>query len=494
MAVSSSMLGNLLDIIPPRKLGGNGGATASPTFDPNRTDQNIARPAGDSHRVDLSLNRQTTDDKDLIQDMMRTDTEMSATTNAYLTVANTQMRYLCRDVNKAIDRNAQKLIDSFMLAITTTMDFSQGFTRPRDLNTRNADMRFMVLRSGGVMVELILEKGKITDLRLVDTDSLQWRESQAGKMKPYQEQGAGDPVSLDFPTLFYSSFRTDPASAYSSSFFLSTINTIYARKQIINDFYRIMKIQGFPRLDITLVEDVIRKNAPAHCQRNAQKMREYIEEIIGATTTSFANIKPDQPVVHTNNTEIKMLNDKAAGVTLDMQPIINVLNGQNQAGLKVMSTLIGRGESGVNTASTESRIFAMSAAELNTCLETIWSQLLTFILRFSGSTSYVEVKFDEPELRSSDELEANKLLRQQRLQSDLSYGFITDDEYHLAMYGRLAPEGSPLLSGTRFLNAVAQDTMNTANANKGPSDQPNSLDRQSTKGGGAKQATSNANR
>ena len=74
MAVSSSMLGSLLDIIPPKKVGGNGGATASPTFDPNATDQNIARPAGDSHRVDLSLNRQSTDDKDLIQDMMRTDT------------------------------------------------------------------------------------------------------------------------------------------------------------------------------------------------------------------------------------------------------------------------------------------------------------------------------------------------------------------------------------------------------------------------------------
>lgn len=494
MAVSSNLLGNLLELIPPKKVGSNGGTTASPTYDPNRTDQNIPRPSADSHRVDLSLARQTTDDKELIADMMRTDTEMSATTNAYLTVANTRMRYVCRDMNKVVDRNAQKLLDEFMLSLTTVTDYSLGFSPVRDLNSRNEAMRYMLLKRGAILTELVIEKNKITDLRLVDTDSIEWREPKSGVLKPFQQQGQGDPISLDFPTVFYASFRKDPADAYGSSFFLSTINTIYARKQILNDFYRILKIQGFPRLNITLIEDVIRKNAPLPAQKNPEKMREYIESIIGSTAVAFGSIRPDQPIIHTNNTEVSVINEKAAGASLDIQPIINVLNGQNQAGLKVMSTLIGRGESGVNTASTESRIFSMSAAELNRTLESIWAQVLTFVLRLSGSQSYVEVTFEEPELRSRDEREANWLLKQQRLQKDLSLGLISDDDYHLEMYGRLRPDDAPELSGTNFLLETAQSVMNTANSNRTVSDQPDSVERQATGGGAtARQATSNAN-
>ena len=41
-------------------------------------------------------------------------------------------------------------------------------------------------------------------------------------------------------------------------------------------------------------------------------------------------------------------------------------------------------------------------------------------------------------------------MRAARLKADLSLGLITDDEYHLQMYGRLAPDSAPVLQGTGF--------------------------------------------
>ena len=115
-----------------------------------------------------------------------------------------------------------------------------------------------------------------------------------------------------------------------------------------------------------------------------------------------------------------------------------------------METIFGPGGRGRYYPSLEARLFTMSAAALNGPVADLLSAILTQAVRIAGSQSRIEVIFPEPELRSQDEREAQIVLRQQRLRSDLSYGLITDDEYHIRMYGRLAPEGTEQLSGTLF--------------------------------------------
>jgi hypothetical protein len=102
-----------------------------------------------------------------------------------------------------------------------------------------------------------------------------------------------------------------------------------------------------------------------------------------------------------------------------------------------MATTLGRGEAGVNTASVEAALFAKNAEALNTPISELWEQIFTFILRLTGSTSRVVVKFRPVELRPATELEAQLVLRQARLLKDLSLGVIDDDEYHLEMFGRI---------------------------------------------------------
>jgi hypothetical protein len=53
-------------------------------------------------------------------------------------------------------------------------------------------------------------------------------------------------------------------------------------------------------------------------------------------------------------------------------------------------------------------------------------------------------------------------MRQSRLLRDLSLGLITDAEYHLKMYGRLAPAKSEELMGTGFFDAPKVTTDNVS--------------------------------
>lgn len=488
--ISSNIFAKMGEVLLPKALQ-VGGKGQSPAFDASRGSDPVPRPITNSHQRDLLAERSGTDD-DLIQTLMRYDSDVAAATHAYLTVANTEMRHLCYDELGQVDPVAQQTISQFLTSLGTTMDYSQGFTMNRSLRARNEKMRYMLLKRGSVAGELLYDRklGTITDFLLLDTGSLDWSQKVNGKLKPAQRVGQGDPIPLDFATVYYSSFRQDPSDPYSKSFFISVINTIYARTQIINDLYRIMNINGFPRIKIELLEETIRKHVPQSIKNNPTKVSEFINSIISETQASFQNIRPDQPLVHTDSSVITVMNERSSAMSLDISPIIKVLDAQNQSSLKTMATIIGRGESGVNTASVEARIFALSAAELNDPVAELWEQALTFVLRLSGSRSRVAVHFAEPELRAESELEPARTQKQARLHKDLSLGLITDEEYHLQMYNRLPPQTAPILSGTNFLGGgVAQ----TAEVTKGPADQPNSVQRQTTTKAD-KSAASNANK
>ena len=96
----------------------------------------------------------------------------------------------------------------------------------------------------------------------------------------------------------------------------------------------------------------------------------------------------------------------------------------------------------------------MSAEALNGPIADLFSDMMTLAIRLTGYTGYVTCKFDDVELRPASELEPQYVMKQARLQSDLSLGVLTDDEYHIAMYSRPRPDSAPLLSGTGFLNAA----------------------------------------
>lgn len=469
----------LANVLLPKTLKVTGtGSALTTTFNPQQTGQPLAALDTDTHIRDLLDNRRSTEDADLIATLMQFDSDVGAAVNAYLTLANTPMRILCKTPDDQIDENAQVIVQQLLTTLSFTQDYSLGFSRNRSLNSRNESFRYSLLKRGSIGAEAILSADfGFADLRMLDTKTLEWSEPKNGKLKPLQKVGDTE-VNLDIPTFFYATHRQDPGSPYSKSFFISSINTIYARLQIINDLYNIMQVTGYPRIKIKFVEEILVKRLPTEVARDPDKVNRFLQSIVGQTQSNFANVRPDQPLVHSDAYDIDILNDQSPGMALDIRPIIEVLDAQNQASLKSMATILGRGESGVNTASVEAQLFSMSATELNKPIADIWSAALTFALRLSGSLSYVHVWFDESEMRPPNELEPAYVQRQARLLKDLSLGIITDVEYHLQMYKRLPPKGAPLLSGTNFLDANAQID---SSSNTPQKDQPDSRQRAATK-------------
>ena len=460
-------LQTVFQVISPKRLPNPKGTANTPTYDPSNAQNVLSAPQYREHLEDIFTNRASLDSRDLIRNLLVQDPDASASLNAFLTLSDTKPVILVKDANGLIDRNGLKVVNALIDSLTTRFDYTKGFEYTPDLRAIAEEMRYLILAEGMVMGEPIITKeGIFNQIRLIQTNKLEWFERENGRLVPEQVPvNGGDNISLDFPHIFVAYYRQDPSKAYAYSPFVSVINTAAARQRIINDLYRIMQLTGYPRMDISIMEDVIRANAPENIKNDAAKMTIYINQTLASINSTIANLRPDQDFVHTDAVEVGIVNDKKAGMSMDIEPVIKTLNAQNQAALKTMATILGRGEAGVNTASVEARLFALQCDGLNVPVALLMSQMFTFLLRLTGSTSRVEVIFTPAEMRSPIELEAQLNLMAARLLYDLSEGIIDDDEYHLRMYGRIRPDSSPILSGTKFYNAGGATDVNPNGSN-----------------------------
>mgnify|MGYP001001616374 CR=1 FL=1 len=465
MAVSVSQ------IFLPKKKSNPKGVSATSTYT-GQPDAVLSAQDFRAHLVDIFTDRVSQDSRALLKDLFKYDSDVSASLHAYLTVSNTTPRFFVYDMEGNLDREGQKQFEILKQNLTQKNDYSVGFSFIKSMREISEDLRYMVLLRGGIGAELVFNKFLLPqEIRHVDLSTVEWFEKESGIYKPQQQApGSNETINLDIANFFVKYYRQNPTEIYSESMFVSAINTIAARQQVINDLYRIMQKTGYPRIEATVVEEVLRKNAPVEMKQDEPKMVQWINSRMQEIANNLTNMRADAAYVHTDAVQAKILNDKGPGSSMDVESIINVLNAQNQAALKVVGTVIGRGESGVNTASVEARIFSLAAESLNGPIADLFSDMFSLALRLTGYQGYVVCRFDPVELRPDTELEPQRVMKQTRLQSDLSLGLITDDEYHLQMYGRPRPDSAPEVSGTGFREGTqnADSEIGTPSPNADP--------------------------
>jgi len=447
-------IADFLKYVQPKKRANPKGSSDSPTFNRSSPETPLAKPPDREHLRSLIDYRLTSTSAEMMESLFSSDPDVSAAVNAYLTVADTEPHWVVRDTAGDVDRAGQEIVEQILVGLFTRFDYTlpSAFALKPSMRSTFEIMRHMVLLRGAIGAELVLDKRMLpSEIRLPDPSTIEWKEKAPGVLIPEQVK-SGVRLSLDVPTFFISFFRKSPLTMYSKSFFVSSINTIAARQQVINDLYSIMRKTGYPRMHIEIVEEVLRKNAPAAAKKDEKEMRTWLTARQAELSGVFSSMDPSTTFVHMDSVQPGIINDKNPAAGLNIESIIKVLNDQNQASLKTMGTIIGRGESGVNTASVEARIFSMNAEALNRPVEDVMSKMLTLALRLQGSESRVDFTFAKVELRPDTELEPQKTMRQARLMEQLSIGLITDDEFHIQMFGRIRPDEVPELSGTDFLS------------------------------------------
>lgn len=466
----AGILDGLGQVLLPKGKGQKGGRGYTPTY--NSRQPVLNQPLYRDHLNDIYTSRVATDARALIANLANNDPDVSAAIHAFLTVAGSVDPVMTAyNENDEIDAEGIVIGQKLLAMLTTTNDYTTGYSHKPTVDALTTDCRYMLLLRGMLAAELVFDKAYVpTELRLVDAATLEWTQQQNGVYAPTQRPaGSNETIDLNIATFFTSTFHQSPLDVYTYSPFISAINTIAARQAVINELYRIMQVVGYPRLDVKVLEDVLVANVPPAFRQDQTKIRAHVEAEMQRVRSSISSLGSGDAFVHSSAIEASILNEKNPAAGIQIKEVIDVLRDQNQAALKAMPAVVGRANNG-QVASTEARLFALSADALNRAVAGLLTKSLTLGARLAGYAGRIECYFPAVELRPQLELEPQKTMRASRLTQDLSRGIITDHEYCMEMYGRPPLPGAPELSGTNFADPVPAVGIDTEGVT--PNDDP----------------------
>lgn len=343
------------------------------------------------------------------------------------------------------------------------------YVHPRGIKHLSLKLALDGILKGAISCEAVFNRNyELEEIAYVDpwTVHFKWEDN---RIKPYQKlagAGGGD-VDLDIPTFFY--FPIDPLGdeVYGRSQLISAIRPIAFKTRVMQDLQRVIHNQGFPRIDIKLMEEILIKNAPVEIKRDAKKLTDYLNSHMTAIKEDYRNLKPDDHMVHYDSVELSYLEASGSGARSMFSPkeLIDVIDGQVINGLKSMATLLSKrfGGSTEGYTSVEATVFIKLIQGFQSIVQEVYDQVLTLGIKIEHGllTSRVKSEFREPHLRpviDTASLKSNEL-------SNLERTPLTDDEYKKETRKLMGFRGDPPAGAKLHLN---DETGNDSQPNRPP--------------------------
>ena len=320
-----------------------------------------------------------------------------------------------------------------------------------DTNELADNIIMELFMQGGVGIELVLDKFKIpTRLITVASKEVKWRK-KAGGFVPYQTGMGGKETSLDIPTFWFVNTDRRPEQAVADSPLLAAVQAVAFKQAVINDIQRVIRRAGYPRHMVTILEETLKKNAPANVRMDPEEMVKWLNKQKTEIAEALSKLNPEDALVMFDSVNVEYLTTQGS-MTVDFRPIVSILDSQLTSALKVLPSILGKLTDGgsQNIASVESMTFVNTLTFLQERCDKILSQAYTFQARLLGMRGYVIAKHDAINLRPQLELEPQKLAKQNRILQLQSFGHITDSEAALMLGILHLPTEE--LSGKRFLD------------------------------------------
>jgi hypothetical protein len=325
----------------------------------------------------------------------------------------------------------------------------ERFEMSRSIRKVITQLTQAVVTRGAGALELVLTPGNddVAFFALVDPATVEFRYEQE-RFVPYQDDGK---VSLDIPTFLYEGLDEKIDNPYGRGPLLGAIGMIMFQLQVLNDLKAVIHNQGYPRLDIKIVEEVLLKRMPIAIRNNEKAKSKWLNDKLSEIITMYNNLEPDDTFVHYDSMEIGTVGGgKGGGAMIDPEKIFSVIDSLIMAGLKTVSTILGRRTSG-NTesfAKLEIKLYMKGVEAIQEVVERIMSRALTLALNIQGKQGFVEFRFKAVEIRTELEQAQFEQIHLMNQQFKRDQGWIDQTEAAMNAVGHAPVSETPIVNET----------------------------------------------
>ena len=304
--------------------------------------------------------------------------------------------------------------------------------------------------TGAIAGELVLNKVRLPErIQIVPFESLTYKAKGEGTKYPVQRGVTPQEIKLDLANFWIIDSHLGADSPYPRSMMEASLKTLFYYAEFIEDMRRVVRRSGHSRTVASLNAEQVRAAAPDGAQNDEVLMRAHMEQVRDELQKIISSLEPEDALVVYDVAEIEEISSK--GEKADYAEMMQTLAGMAATSLKSNPSILGlRLQGSQSLTNTESLIFLKVAESAQTAVSAFMSRAITLATRLVGADVYVKVEFAPINLRPVDELEAFKVMRQDRILSQLSLGFISDEQASEELGLPPRPAGAPPLSGTFF--------------------------------------------
>lgn len=392
--------------------------------------------------------RSQTATKKQIRLLSHTSPELSSAISTILRVGIPEAyRVYGRDLDGKIDTNATALANELLRRLTFLGAVDGSYGSQQTVQSLSEQLGLELMLEGAACLEVALDKARIpASLNPIAVSTIKMYEED-NSTRMVQLIG-GEEISLDIPTVIYTSLDQDLLEAYSASPMEAAVVPVIADLDFNNDTRRALKRAVLPRLSATIDSEKVKKFTPPEILADADKFAAYKQELISSVETVINGLNPEDALVSYDTIVYSFVSGGQDPSSI-IERIQKVLNGKLASGAKTLPVVLGHGSTS-NASSTEAVLYLKQANIVRVKLNEIYSRALTVAIRLMGIDGYVEFEYDSLDLRPAKELEAYKAMEQSRVLELLSLGMISDEEACIRLTGNLPPTGYKPLAGTMF--------------------------------------------
>jgi hypothetical protein len=327
-----------------------------------------------------------------------------------------------------------------------------GFEKSKNIDKIIDQFFISAITRGAIACELVLtpDKNDVAFIAPVDPATIEFK-IEGGRYIPYQDQGK---IKLDIPTFIYEGIDERIDDPYGRSPFTSVLTIILFQLQVLNDIKAVVHNQGYPRLDIKVIEEVLLKRMPMAVRNNEVKKEQWLRDRLKEIIAMYNSLNPDDVFVHYDSVEIGEAGGKG-GALIDPEKLMHAIDNLIQSGLKTLSTILGRRSTG-NTesfAKIEIKLYLSGLAGIQKYIATVMEKILTLYLNIKGKQGIVEFRFKPIEIRSQLEQEQFRATQLNNIAFMYDRGWISQEEAARMAIGHDPVSPVPLVQGSRIRNA-----------------------------------------
>ncbi len=251
---------------------------------------------------------------------------------------------------------------------------------------------------------------------------------------------------------------------YGRSLFLAALTAIFFKVQLLTDLEAVVHNQGYPRLDVKVLQEAVYTNAPQSIKApgHEAELAQYAADVLASIQEAYNSLNPDDTFIHFDNVEVGYTGPQGGGA-INFDVLRSILDTQIIAGLKQLPSFLGRNEGSSTThATVQYRVFVylIEALQRRTKRLIEWAQTTT--LQVAGFQAVARVTFEEPptseRLTDAQALEAETRAHETAVRN----GWEDDDQAATELFGhkatgqRQADEPPADLDADRLADMVAE--------------------------------------